>query len=251
MSFNIPGVLRVTILAVFLTSGAERLSAQARTRQPVPGEPKAVEQAEKSPQSADAVPIDLKLPKPAFKGTPKHVPPGTRLEKPLGKPRPPFLAPPGSTNVAKGKRVSSSDEEPIIGALKLVTDGDKEPTEGAFVELGPGRQHVQIDLGADYKIYAVVFWHYHINARVYHDVVVQVSPDKDFITGVKTLFNNDHDNSSGQGVGDGMEYWETYEGKLVDAGGVEARYVRLYSKGSTADDQNHYTEVEVYGLAAK
>jgi hypothetical protein len=29
---------------------------------------------------------------------------------------------------------------------------------------------------------------------------------------------------------------------------VTGRYVRCYSKGSTADDQNHYTEVEVYGI---
>ena len=32
---------------------------------------------------------------------------------------------------------------------------------------------------------------------------------------------------------------------------MKGRYVRCYSKGSTADDQNHYTEVEVYGVPAK
>jgi len=200
---------------------------------------------------AELVPIGLKLPKPAFKGTPKHVPPGTRLEKPRGKPRPPFLAPSGSTNVAKGKRVSSSDEEPIIGELDLITDNDKEANEGCYVELGPGLQYVQINLKGDYKIDAVVLWHYHASARVYHDVVVRVSNDKDFITGVKTLFNNDHDNSAGLGIGKELEYWETYEGKLIDAKGVSARFIRLYSNGSTSDDQNHYTEVEVYGRPAK
>ena len=200
---------------------------------------------------AGSVPINLKLPKPAFKGTPKHVPPGTRLEKPRGKPRPPFPAPKGTTNVAKGKRVFSSDDEPIIGDVKLVTDGDKEASEGAYVELGPGLQHVQIDLKDKHKIHAIVFWHYHASARVYHDVVVRVSNDKDFITEVKTLFSNDYDNSSGLGIGNDLEYWDTYEGKLIDAKGIEARYVRLYSNGSTADDQNHYTEVEVYGLPAK
>jgi hypothetical protein len=202
-------------------------------------------------KKADATPIDLELPKPAFKGTPKHVPPGTRLEKPLGKPRPPFMAPKGALNVAKGKKISSSDEEPIIGELELVTDGDKEANEGSFVELGPGRQYVQIDLKDKHRIFAIVFWHYHASARVYHDVVVQAGNDKDFITGVKTLFNNDHDNSSGLGIGKELEYWDTYEGRLVDAKGVEAQYVRLYSNGSTAGDQNHYTEVEVFGLPAK
>ncbi len=196
-------------------------------------------------------PIKLKLPRPAFKGTPKHVPPGTRLEKPRKKPRSPFLAPKGSANVAQGKRVSSSDEEPIIGTIALITDGDKEANEGSYTELGPGLQHVMIDLKGKYKVHAVVLWHYHASARVYHDVVVQVSADKDFITGVKTLFNNDHDNSAGLGIGSDLEYWETYEGKLVDGKGVEARYVRLLSNGSTSDDQNHYTEVEVFGLEAK
>jgi len=197
--------------------------------------------------AGDLVPIDLKLPKPAFKGTPKHVPPGSRLEKPRSAPREPFLAPQGTVNVAKDKPVTSSDNDPIIGSMKLVTDGDKEASEGGYVELGPRLQYVQIDLGKPHKVCAVVVWHYHASARVYHDVVVQVSDDADFITNVRTVFNNDHDNSSGLGLGEDMEYWETYEGKLIDAKGVPARYVRLYSNGSTSDDQNHYTEVEVYG----
>jgi hypothetical protein len=46
-------------------------------------------------------------------------------------------------------------------------------------------------------------------------------------------------------------YFENFKGRLIDAKGVKGRYVRLYSNGSTADDQNHYTEVEVYGTPAK
>jgi len=200
---------------------------------------------------AKLAPIPLKLPRPVFVGTPKQIPPGTTVEKPTGKPRPPFLAPPGVRNVALGKPVTSSDPEPIIGDLSLVTDGDKEATDGSYVELGPGVQWVQIDLKKKVKIYAIVFWHYHSDPRVYHDVIVQVSNDPDFVAGVKTLFNNDHDNSAGLGVGKDREYFETYEGKLVDAKGVVARYVRLYSNGSIADEANHYTEVEVYGLPAE
>jgi len=82
-------------------------------------------------------------------------------------------------------------------------------------------------------------------------VVVQVADDADFIENVRTLYSNDHDNSSGLGLGTEKEFWETYEGRLIDAKGATARYVRLYSKGSTADDQNHYIEGEVYGLPAK
>ena len=203
-------------------------------------------------QGAKLVPLELKLPKPAFKGTPKHVPPGaTNLEKPRKGPRPPLLVPKGTELLSRGKKVVSSDSDPIIGEIELVTDGDQEASEGSYVELGPGLQWVQIDLQKQYRIYALLVWHFHMSARVYHDVVVQVADDADFITNVRTVFNNDHDNSSGLGLGDAKEYWDTYEGKLIDAKGVVARYVRLYSKGSTADDQNHYTEVEVFGLPVR
>ncbi len=195
--------------------------------------------------------IPLKLPKPAFKGTPKNAPPGLNLEEPRKGPRPPFLAPKGTTNVALKAPVTSSDMEPIIGELKLVTDGDKEAKEGRYVELGPGTQWVQIDLGKPHAIFAIVAWHYHHNARVYKDVVVQVADDADFIQNVRTLYNSDHDNSSAMGIGSDKEYWETYEGRLFDAKGETARYVRLYSKGNTEDEQNHYTEVEVYAAPAR
>ena len=33
---------------------------------------------------------------------------------------------------------------------------------------------------------AIVAWHFHSQARVYHDVIVQVADDPDFITNVKT-----------------------------------------------------------------
>jgi hypothetical protein len=213
----------------------------------------AAQEKSETKKTADGklVPLELKLPRPAFKGTPTNIPPGTNLEPPRKGPRPPLLVPPGVKNVAQGKPVIASDRDPIIGAPKVITDGDNEAKEGSYVEFGPGKQWVQIDLKQKYAIHAILIWHYHMSARVYHDVVVQVADDPDFIDNVRTVFNNDHDNSSGLGVGLDKEYWETYEGNLLDAKGVIARYVRLYSKGNTADDQNHYTEVEVYGLPAQ
>lgn len=192
------------------------------------------------------VPIEIKLPKPMFVGTPQdtRVP---NLEKPLGRMRLPFYAPAGTKNVALDKPVSSSDEEPIIGEIKMITDGDKEAADGSYAELGPRMQYVTIDLQAACEIYAIVVWHYHKQARVYYDVVVQVADDPDFITNVRTLFNNDIDNTSGLGVGKNMHYTETNEGKLIDAKGTRAHYVRLYSNGNTGNDLNHYIEVEVYG----
>jgi hypothetical protein len=192
------------------------------------------------------VPIDIKLPKPMFVGTPQNVQ-VTNLEKPLGAPRPPFFAPAGTKNVALGKPVVSSDKEPIIGEAEMITDGDKEAADGSYVELGPSLQNVTIDLGTECDIYAILFWHYHKEARVYFDVVVQVADDPDFVTNVRTLFNNDADNSSGLGSGSDMHYVETAEGKLIDAKGVRARYVRLYSRGNSSNGLNHYIEVEVFG----
>jgi len=192
----------------------------------------------------EAIPLEL---------PPKNLPPGTRVKPAKGpaKPREPFLAPKGVKNVALNKPVIASDMEPVIGTLDLITDGSKEAVEDAYVELGPGVQWVQIDLGAEYKIYAIVTWHEHKDPRVYKDVVIQVADDKDFITNVRTVFNNDHDNSAGLGLGDEWEFFETNEGQLVDCKGVKARYVREYSNGNTADDLNRYSEIEVYALPAK
>jgi len=215
-----------------------------------PAEVEAEAPATPAADTAGLVPIDIKLPKPMFVGTPQDIKgPGINLEKPLGKARPPFLAPEGTTNVALGKPVASSDEEPIIGEIEMITDGDKEAADGSYVELGPFVQHVTIDLEAMHEIYAILVWHYHKQALAYRSVIVQVADDPDFITNVRTVFNNDIDNSSGLGVGKDLHYVETNEGKLIDvlAQGINTRYVRLYSNGNTSNDLNHYIEVEVYG----
>ncbi|MHC4245130.1 MAG: hypothetical protein ACYSU4_22200, partial [Planctomycetota bacterium] len=197
----------------------------------------------------EMAPLPIKLPRPMFVGTPQDIK-VARLEKPLGKPRPPFFAPVGTKNVAFGKRAASSDEEPIIGEIEMITDGDKEGSDGSYVELGPFKQHVTIDLGSEHNIYAIVVWHFHMQASVYFDVVVQISSEPNFVK-PKTVFNNDIDNSLKFGVGKNMHYVETSEGKLIDAKGTRGRYVRLYSQGSTQNDLNHYIEVEVYGKDSK
>jgi len=207
------------------------------------------------PSGEKLVPVEVKLPKPLFQGTPKNLKPSPTLEKYDEKPRPPFYAPEGVTNLAARKKVTSSDNAPIVGELELVTDGDKEGSDGSFVELGPGTQWVQIDLGKPADIYAFVVWHYHGEGRVYHDMVIQVADDADFIENVKTVFNNDFDNSSGLGLGKHLEYIDDYRGKLIPVGekaqSVKGRYVRLYTKGNTSNDLNHYIEVEVLGKPAQ
>lgn len=191
--------------------------------------------------------LKIKLPKPLFVGTP------TNLKSPIldpstGKARKPFFVPKGAdTLLSLGKKVTSSDSAPVIGSLDQVTDGDKDGVDGCFVEISQGKQWVQIDLGEVCTMSAVVVWHFHSMARIYRDVVIQIANDQDFITNVRTVYNSDNDNSLGFGVGQDYEYIETNEGRLIDAKGVSARYVRLYCNGSTAGEMNHYIEVEVYG----
>ena len=188
------------------------------------------------------VPLQTDLPKPLFVGTPVPIDVPNLEPKLTGK-RPDFLVPAGTTNLAKGKKVTASDNEPVVGTLDLVTDGDKEGDEGSWVELAPGRQWVQIDLEKPAEIAAILVWHFHSQERVYRDVVVQVSNDATFSQGVTTIY----DNSS---TGADRPYIETYQGKLIDARGAKGRYVRLYSHGNTTDKMNHYIEVEVWGKPA-
>jgi hypothetical protein len=264
MGFVLAGLVG---LAVVVTPVLWAADAPAKTDKPAADAPKdkpaeaakdapAAAQPTTGPNGEKLVPADIKLPKALFEGTPKNIKPAPTLEKYVDKNRPPFMVPEGTVLLSKGKKVTSSDMEPIIGEIKLITDGDKEGSDGSFVELGPGKQWVQVDLGEPAVIYAIVVWHYHGEGRVYHDFVVQAADDADFIENVKTIYNNDFDNSAGLGIGKDLEYIEDFRGRLIDARGADfkgfkGRYVRMYSKGNTSNDQNHYIEVEVYGKPAK
>jgi hypothetical protein len=204
-----------------------------------------------SAADGDLAPLPLKLPNAAFKGTPENIEFTQYMEKPTGKPRPAFMAPKGVTNVAQGKKVTASDKSPMTGGPELVTDGEKTAMETTVMVMRRGTQWAQIDLGADYNIYAVALWHAHDSPKLYRDVVVQVADDPDFIDGVRTLYNNDFDNSSGLGIGNDKEYFESNEGRLIDGKGAKARYLRCYSRGSTESAFNEYTEIEVWALPAK
>ncbi|MEA2068319.1 MAG: discoidin domain-containing protein [Verrucomicrobiota bacterium] len=192
----------------------------------------------------EMIKLELELPKPLFAGTPKSIKTPNLERKPTVVE---VMVPAGIENLADGKEVTGSDDFPVIGELEYITDGDKDGADGSYVELGPMVQWVQIDLGEKKSIYAIALWHYHAQARAYRDVVVQVADDADFIENVQTVFNNDHDNSAGLGIGKDKEYIETNKGRLVDTKGVKGQFVRLYSNGSTGSDMNHYIEVEVFG----
>ncbi len=193
------------------------------------------------------VPLHLDLPAPRFKWPPREVQFGAYVEPLSEMPRALMLVPPGVTNLARNVTVRSSDRNATRQALEKIVDGNKEADDQNIVYLRKGTQWVQLDLAGPREIFAVVLWHAHNGPKVYHDVVVQAADDPDFHQNVRTLFNNDQDNTSGLGKGEDLEYFETHEGKLIDAHGVRARFLRFYSRGSTESALNEYTEIEVYG----
>ncbi len=202
-----------------------------------------------SEAAEEKVALKTELPEEILAGTPPDVLallyPG--LEKlPEGK-RPVFLVPKGTVNLASKKKVTSSESDPFVGSFDFVTDGKKSGAEGGFVELSPGLQWIQIDLGKKCDLQAVYLWHFFSEARSYHDVIVQVADDKDFKKNCQTIYSNDQDNSARLGIGKSRPYIETFHGRLVDAKGAKGRYVRLYSNGNTANSFSHYIEVEVFG----
>lgn len=191
--------------------------------------------------------VQLEFPKPMFASTPVKIE-LPNLEKPSRlKVRSTFSAPEGTRLLTKSARVTSSDLEPSIGNLKMIVDGEKDGDDAHYVELGPGLQWVQIDLRGSHEIWGLALWHFHKIPQAYLDVIVEVSDDPKFKKGVVELFNNDHDNSSNMGAGKDPAWVETNHGRLIIADGVHARYIRLYSAGNSANEMNHYVEVEVYG----
>ena len=194
----------------------------------------------------DGTLLSTTIPLELIEGTPKpmNVP---NLE-PMPTKMPEFYVPAGTVLLSKGKKVTSSDAEPIIGSLDLITDGEKDAGEGYYVELQDGLQWIQIDLEQSVPLYAIWVWHFHSQRRAYHAVIARISDDPEFRTGVTTVYNNDYAGTAKMGKATDNPYVDTRFGKIIDAKGTKGRYVRLYSNGNTANEMNHYIEVEVYGV---
>ena len=200
-------------------------------------------------QRADRVPLKIEYPEaglaPTY-GDLRAVPRRT----PLADEPPVVLVPGDVTNVARGKSVTCSSPDLILGEAEYITDGNKKAKY--FVEFEPesfrphSGAHVTIDLGQECEVHAVAWWHDFHRPSIYWDVVLQVSSDPQFTDAI-TLFNNDRDNSLGLGKGTDLNYIETNKGWVTGADGVLGRYVRLYNRGNSRNMNAQYTEVEVYG----
>ena len=185
----------------------------------------------------------------ATPGNPKGLkPPHLRPQKR----RKPLRVRPGMTNLALYKPVTACTDEPLAGDVDQITDGLKKSGPFDYVELPPGLGWVQIDLEQVRTIHAVVIWHFYKNATIYNDVIVRVADDAAFSRNVRTLFNNDHDDSARMGKGDDTAFYTRWWGEIVDArgaggDGTKARYVRVYTADGMEDELPRFVEIAVYG----
>lgn len=163
-----------------------------------------------------------------------------------------FIVPEGLENLALYKDVTSSVDEPNLGDLDQVTDGIKKSGDFDFVEMGEGPHWIQIDLAETRTLYAIAIWHFYKNATIYNDVIVQIADDPAFTKNVRTLLNNDHDNSAKMGKGTDAAFYTRWWGELVDARGADgtgarARYVRIHTSEGMEGEWVRFVEVDVYG----
>ncbi|QJD87768.1 S-layer homology domain-containing protein [Cohnella herbarum] len=171
----------------------------------------------------------------------------TTAARPTSPPAP-IPSPIVPNNVAAGKSISSNIS--VTDAV-YATDGTSNDTD-LLADVGAGLNYIQIDFGRSYDINAVNLWHYYGDARTYQDVIVQLSNDPNFAAiETTTVFNNDSDGSAALGVGSDAEYAESSAGKEIKFNAINARYIRMYSNGSTKTNgavtpYNHYVEVQVF-----
>jgi hypothetical protein len=153
---------------------------------------------------------------------------------------------PAPTNLSAGLVPSFSSSSVLYETSpSTLTDG----STTNYVGVGGINESVyaQIDLGALYDVSKVKVWHFFSDGRTYKDVIVQLSQTADFSSYVTTVFNNDKNNSAGQGYGVNAEYAESGSGKTVSFQPVLARYARFWIGGNSVDPYNQFVELQVYG----
>ena len=82
--------------------------------------------------------------------------------------------------------------------------------------------------------------------------IVQIADDRAFTKNVRTLLNNDHDDSAGMGKGKDTAFTSRWWGELIDARGADgkgtrARYVRVHTSEGMEGEWVRFVEVDVYG----
>ena len=167
-----------------------------------------------------------------------------------------------SSNLALNMPVSSgSSNNPnfsFSGSVNaLINDGVVNASDSTMVATNRAG-YAQIDLGEIVEIDYMHLWRYWNDSRTFYATVFVVSETVAGFSsgeGRTVLYNTCTDAGSadrggdvhGFGVGKDIPVPESATGLKVNANGVKARYVRVYSNGSTANTYTHWAELMVYG----
>lgn len=118
------------------------------------------------------------------------------------------------------------------GAYEMLTDGntDTDPYIG-------GPAWVQVDLQDEYLIDTIKIWHYYGDGRTYHSNKIALSKSGNFLGEEVVVFDTDDTDE---------EYAETAEGKTITFDPVEAVFIRSWVNGSTANEWNHWVELQAF-----
>ena len=121
--------------------------------------------------------------------------------------------------------------------------------------------YFQIDLGDVFKLDKINMWRFFNDGRTYQDTMIVASKDANFDANDTVLYSTVSDESHAYGLlsaeklaNPDTAYAETSEGKTFAANETEARYIRIYMRGSVKTNGakhggNHICEAEVYGKA--
>ena len=195
----------------------------------------------------ELVPLKLDLPAPHFRGHSQGCAQARERRAHLGQAA---SAPHGSGGVrnrAPAGKISCSDTNATAGMLAKITDGNKEAVDTSIVSLRKGVQYVQFAPPGAGR-FAVGIG----RVRYAEDLSLRGGPGGRR-RGVHrqrphALQQRHPREQGGPGAGTDREYFETNEGKLIDAKGAKGRYAPGRIRAGSSDSAlNEYTEVEIYG----
>lgn len=165
-----------------------------------------------------------------------------------------------AVNLARGKTVTAKWADTGADAAKggdrpmsMVVDGTKNNSTANYGEFGADNSdrsaYLQVDLGAAHSVTGINLYRYWADGRAYKGTVIELSASEDFSGVVYQVYNSDTDGTlHGRGLGSDATYAETSSGlQLTLSAPVEARYVRVYMRGSSGGTTNHVVELEVLG----
>ena len=173
-----------------------------------------------------------------------------------------------ASNITVKRADTDADVSNAKSPTSKMIDGDK--SSGSFTctldsiesdVLNGTSVYFQIDLGDVFKLDQINMWRYFTDGRTYQDTMIVASKDASFDANDTVLYSTVSDESHAYGLLSAEKladpddtYAETSEGKTFAANETEARYIRIYMRGSVKADGtkhggNHICEAEVYGKA--